>query len=239
MRETVVKHALKRAMWGMGFEIHRLPSDGAPRKVVQPLPLDSSWLDRLAYLQQMYERIQQVPGDVVECGVGRGGSLFLLAYLMRANVHHHARTLWGVDSFQGFPEPTPEDASPRNPKEGEWYVTQEAVIALLEESGIDREAMGRGIRLIPGFFKESLKQFPDRPIALLHLDADLYQSYRDALTALFPKIVRGGVVLFDEYRSVNFPGATKAVDEYFADRPESVLQDAGTGKFYLVKLHDS
>lgn len=62
MRETKVKHAFKKAMWRLGFEIHRLLPDGAPRMLVQPIPLVASWLDRLLYLQRMYERMRHVPG---------------------------------------------------------------------------------------------------------------------------------------------------------------------------------
>jgi O-methyltransferase len=146
-----------------------------------------------------------------------------------------SRLLWGFDSFCGLPEPTAEDASPRHPKRGELAAELENLIAVLHHSGIDDDTLAQRIKLIPGFFHESLPSFPDRPIALLHIDADLYQSYREVLQALFPKVTEGGVVLFDEYGGANWPGATQAVDEYFMGSPYRIQRDCAMGKHYLVQ----
>ena len=225
-----MKRAARRLVRRLGFELTRLPAGTS----VPAIPLLAATLKRFEYLSSMYERIKDVPGDLVECGVGRGQSLFMLAYFLRERPYQ-PRMLWGFDSFQGFPAPTTEDASPRKARAGEWSVSQQEVLTLLQESGIESEALERSIRLVPGFFNESLAQFPKRPIALLHIDADLYQSYRDALSALFPYVVPGGLVLFDEYRTVNRPGATKAIDDYFANTPHHLHYEPQFGKYHLVK----
>ena len=230
-----VKFAVQRLVRTTGFEVMRLPAEGPTGKLMRPIAMVAPMLDWFRYFSRMYDRVKEGPGDIVECGVGRGQSFFMLAYLMTRVPSPHARMLWGFDSFQGFPEPTLEDASPRNPKKGEIRIEQEEVLLRLEESGIDAQTFRDSIRIVPGFFDETLSQFPDRPIALLHIDADLYQSYRAVLTKLFPRVVPGGVVLFDEYGTVNFPGATKAINEYFAQTSCQIQREPVYGRYFVVK----
>jgi hypothetical protein len=61
---------------------------------------------------------------------------------------------------------------------------------------------------------------PGVRFSLVHLDCDLYAPTRAALEAFWPRLARGGVMLFDEYAIKDWPGETAAVDEYFADKPE-------------------
>lgn len=64
---------------------------------------------------------------------------------------------------------------------------------------------------------------------------DLYQSYKTCLEHLFPKVVSGGIVLFDEYDTPNWPGAKKAIDEYFKGTSYRPQKDAESGKYFLIK----
>ena len=77
------------------------------------------------------------------------------------------------------------------------------------------------------------------PIAILHLDINLYSGYKACLENLFPKVVSGGVVLFDEYmnktEAADCPGAKKAIDEYFAGKPYKIQRDELYGKYFVVK----
>ena len=233
--KTKTKLAIQGLIRKTGFEISRLPAEGPTGRLMRPIAMVAPMLDWFRYFQRMYGRVNHLPGDIVECGVARGQSLFMLAYLMTREPSPHARMLWAFDSFQGFPEPTREDASPRNPKKGEIRIEQEEVVLRLQESGIDEKTFRDSIRIVPGFFDKTLRQFPDRPIALLHIDADLYQSYQAVLTHLFPKVVEGGIVLFDEYGTVNFPGATKAINEYFLKTAYLVQREPIYGRHYVVK----
>ena len=72
-------------------------------------------------------------------------------------------------------------------------------------------------------------------IALLHLDVDLYQSYKDCLTHLFPKVASGGVILFDERESETYPGGKKAIDEFMIGRPEKLLAGALRQAYFVKK----
>lgn len=207
------------------------------------------WMRQFRYLCELYGKLQGLPGDVVECGLGKGSTFSMLAYLAGTETNR-ARKLWGFDSFEGWPQPTKWDRSPRNPQAGEWRVDQETITNRLNESGICEEFPDLDIRIVRGFFNKSLPRFPARSIALLHIDADLYPGYRDALKYLYPKVIPGGVVAFDEYKEFpedhggasygkgtieKWPGATKAIDDYFANRPETIQYHPETKKYYVVK----
>lgn len=211
-------------------------------------PVSVGWMKQFRYFLTMFGRISSVPGDVVECGLGEGNTFSMLAYLIGSENMETKRNLWGFDSFEGFPEPDSFVASPRNPKMGEWRFTEESVRSRLQESGILTAFPELMTIITKGFFGTTLPEFPDRPIAFLHIDADLYEGYRDALHHLFPRVVRGGVVLFDEYREFpnrpeydygrveKWPGCTKAVDEYFKGRPERIQYYLDTKKYYVIKV---
>lgn len=219
------------------------------------------WMRQFRYLTRMYELIRSIPGDIVECGLGEGNTFSMLAYLAGSEAECEAlgfpaRKLWGFDSFEGWPEPVEYDASPRHPQKGEWCVSEREVRERLEHSKVIHDFPSLETVIIPGFFRDTLphalSQFPKHSIAFLHIDCDLYVGYRDVLTALFPKVVQGGIVLFDEYKEFpplpeygygrieKWPGATKAIDEYFADSPFAIQSYPinywpGSKKYFVVK----
>lgn len=191
-------------------------------------------MKNFSYFSKMYEKIDNVSGSVVECGVGKGRSLLYFSFLSQRE--KKGRKVWGFDSFEGFPEPDEKDKSSRNPKKGEWSgVDVYYIKKLLRNSGVQKDFIENNIRLIKGFFDKSLTEYDKKPIALLHIDVDLYQSYIDVLEQLFPFVSEGGIVLFDEYGEDNWPGAKKAVDEFFAKTAYKILQDKDSGKHYVIK----
>ncbi len=201
-------------------------------------PFSHGIAQRFLYYARMLSLVRSVEGDIVECGVGRGRSLLMFAYLMKDE--GRGRKLWGFDSFEGFPEPTSEDVSMRGTKKGDKDIhTITSVLDFLRGGGLDEEFIRSQITLIKGFFNESLSKYRGEKIALLHLDGDLYESYKDPLRILYPRVVEGGVVLFDEYLNTTehakFPGAQKAIDEFFGEEVSAIKRDHATGKYYLIK----
>jgi hypothetical protein len=184
----------------------------------------------------MYEQIYGLDGDIVECGVGLGRSLIHLLSLM--SLEERIRNLWAFDSFEGFPEPSPEDQSFRNPKKGEWNSNVESIEKMLVSGGFSVDFLRQRLIFVKGFFNETLPQYKGGPIALLHADADLYASYRDIFDNLYDRVVSGGVIILDEYLNTwehaKFPGAKKAIDEFFQDK-EKIRRDPLYGKFYVIK----
>ncbi len=192
---------------------------------------------RLLYFQRML--LMAGKGTLVECGVGKGYTFLILAMLARTEGGN--RQVWGFDSFVGYPKTSPEDAAgKRKPKEGEWaYATIPDILALLADAGLDRQYIQAQTTIIGGYFQDSLSKYRGGPIALLHLDVNLHDSYKTCLEQLYPMIVPGGVIMFDEYLSTSdhimLPAAHKAIDDFLKRHRATIHRDEGTGKYYAVK----
>lgn len=180
-----------------------------------------------------------VPGDVVQCGVYKGYSLATLALLLQAM--NSPKLVWGLDSFEGFPLASEEDkvngVLHRKTSREQWADTSlEEVQQRLVTVGV-----ASSVRLVKGFYDATLPQFPPPTLSLLILDCDLYESYKICLQALYPRLRPGGIIIFDEYFSPSYPGARRAVDEFFADKPEKprlakkYLDHHSYERWYLVK----
>jgi hypothetical protein len=190
-------------------------------------------LNRFAYFGRIFDRIKTIDGDVVECGVYRGLSLILLAVYVRNEGRH--RDLWGFDSFEGFPD-VPAWERSQFAREGRFGDTTAGEVERAVSFALGDPALTTvRLHLKPGFFDQTLPAYQGDKIALLHLDCDLYNSYRTALTELYPRVVSGGVVCFDEYHDDNYPGATQAIREYLGDDQSLITVDQAYGRHFLVK----
>lgn len=173
-----------------------------------------------------YVAVNHVPGDIVECGVWRGGSMMIVALTLLAH-GDTGRSLYLYDTYEGMSEPTGDDRSfdgvsaraqlDRDPRgTGIWcHATLEDVRANLLSTGYPPEKL----HFIKGKIEETIPAtLPPAPLALLRLDTDWYESTKHELTHLYPLLTRKGVLLIDDYG--HWQGARKAVDEYFAAQPE-------------------
>jgi hypothetical protein len=138
------------------------------------------------------------PGPLVEVGVYKGGSASHLAQVAR----EHGRELWLFDTFEGIPFQDPEIDFH---KVGDFSDTS------LESV---RNAIPEAI-CVAGIFPGTLPGFLTG-IALAHIDCDQYASIRQSALSLGPRMVKGGLMVFDDYDVL--PGAKQAVDELFDDR---------------------
>lgn len=169
---------------------------------------------------------QNIEGDIVECGVWKGGNLILCALM--AQKLGLTRRIWGFDTFEGMAEPSDHDVRVGTTetfqqhwqaatKDGvtDWcYSPYEEV-----EQNFRKEVGGGELKLIKGKVEDTLKDpanIPDK-IALLRLDTDWYESTKKELDVLYPRLQRGGVLIIDDYGY--WAGAKKAVDEYFGAAP--------------------
>jgi hypothetical protein len=224
-----IKFACKHILKMSGFEILRVPKYG-------------KYYKRFRYFERIYDSIRSINGNIVECGVGKGNSFLTLVSLTQDE--SAGRDVWGFDSFEGFPEPSVHDKSIRNIKRGDLNVSTVDSIKkfLTHKGGIDYKFLNNHVKLVKGFFNESLKKYDGKPIAILHLDVDMHDSYKDCLEQLWPYVAPGGVVLFDEYKtraaSTYWPGAAKAIDEFFKDKKVFIRKDNFPGRYYAFKEHD-
>ncbi len=173
-------------------------------------------LRRLDNLQQCIERLlqDQVPGDLVETGVWRGGASMFMKCVLDAS-GETSRVLWLADSFEGMPKPKPDrysadDESPDLSGDSYLAVSLEQVQHAFARFGL----LDDRVRFLKGWFCDTLPGAPIERIALLRLDGDLYESTMDALRALYDKVSPGGFVVVDDYK--NWPACKKAVDEFRA-----------------------
>ncbi len=205
---------------------------------------------RFLYFKRCYDMIRDLEGDIAECGVGRGESLLMLAFLIKESGGGR-RHLYGFDSFEGFPEPTIEDRDdspePRkiNPQKGQYktplnHVWQFLLNNLTDTRGKrDEQFVNTHITLIKGYFNQTLLDYPGKQIALLHIDCDLYEGYLTVLETFYHRVVKGGLILFDEYNLKEWPGATKAVDSFFNkidDSDYKFIYDETIRRSYVVKM---
>ena len=185
-----------------------------------------------------YLEKNRIEGDIVECGVWRGGACMLAARIILER-NYGKRKFRLYDTFEGMTEPTGEDViaasgqpvSERDP-EGWWAVSREEVKANLLSTGYD-EAL---VELVKGDVCKTLENpVCRRKIALLRLDTDWYESTKKEMEVLYPELNRGGVLLLDDYG--HFRGAAKGVDEYFTSLGVNpLLQRVDyTGRLYIKK----
>jgi len=174
-----------------------------------------------------YVSAARLPGDVVECGVWKGGSSMLAALALLA-AGDLERTLWLYDTFTGMTEPSDRDVDhsgrdarvrfARAAQEGGWFVA--AVDEVRSALAITAYPAER-LRFVAGKVEETIPQQVPERIALLRLDTDWYESTRHELEHLWPRLVPGGVLLVDDYG--HWQGARRAVDEYFARQATPLL----------------
>lgn len=166
---------------------------------------------------------QKIPGDFVECGVWRGGSvLAMLRTLLELGVRD--RRVWLYDTFEGMSPPTSSDVDFRGQPAGEQLAQQSKADAesIWCCSGLEevRQTLATCdypaelLRFVPGPVETTLRSetLPDS-IALLRLDTDWYASTQIELQVLFPRLMDRGVLLIDDYG--HWQGCRRAVDEYF------------------------
>lgn len=168
--------------------------------------------ERIHNLYVLANRIERenVPGDVIECGVCNGGTAALLArFATRSRLN---RTVWLLDSFQGMPETTPEDGDAAKAHIGKEVGEVGRVERALERVGADRDR----VRIVPGWFQETFPSVNASQVALLNIDADWYESVKLCLETFYDRVTVGGFISIDDYG--HWPGCRKAVDEFFQTR---------------------
>lgn len=172
-------------------------------------------MKRLDNLQWCVEQvlIDDVPGDVVETGVMRGGAVILARAVLKANGVTDRR-VWAADSFEGLPAP---DVEKYPADEGaDWHLRPLTEVGVAQvRRNFDRYGLlDDQTVFLRGWFKDTLPTAPIDRIAVLRLDGDLYESTMDALRPLYPRVSAGGFVIIDDY---NLPMCRKAVSDYRAE----------------------
>ena len=202
------------------------PSIDELRVLSKVRPYTMVGVPRLRTLYRLANRAiaQGVEGAFVECGTCNGGSGAVLAHVA-AKAH---RPVWLFDSFEGLPEPAPEDGESAAGWKGEC-LGQEALVSEVL-SRVD--ASMRDVHIVKGWFENTLMSAATGPIAVLHLDGDWYESTRQILHALYDRIDPRGFLSVDDYG--HWPGCRRAVDEFFRERGQQprIVRSDYTGVWF-------
>lgn len=197
-------------------------------------------IDRISKLlahYELYKLVQDRPGAIVECGVFKGTSLVRFATFRELLGSPYSKPILGFDTFGAFPQ---TDFEPDRPfrdlfvkNAGEQSISTSQLDEILKRKGA-----ARAIELVEGDIAHTVPEYvekhPELRISLLNLDTDIYEPSKVVLEYLYPRLVRGGVLLLDDYGT--FPGETQAVEEYFAATPIRLQKfPFCTTPCYLVK----
>ncbi len=172
---------------------------------------------RREFLRQQTLQVASLRGEAAEVGVYKGGTAKILAQSMPGRIVHL------FDTFEGMPETTEFDMHLR----GDFADTS------LES--VNEYLQGYNVHFWPGLFPDSARLLPDdTEFVLVHVDVDLYTSTKAACEFFWPRLVEGGIMVFDDYNGPRCPGANKAVDEFFDAWQE--IEVSGPNKRYGTRV---
>lgn len=183
------------------------------------LSCDATRMSKVLAHYELFRSVAGLPGSIVECGVFKGTSLARFAMFRELFGHADSKRIIGFDAFGAFPETQfADDVAHRSEfvaSAGESGLSVEQLEQVLAHKGV-----GANVELIAGDINVTVPEYaaanPEMRISLLNLDTDIYEPAVTILEHLYPRIVRGGVLILDDYTT--WPGETAAVDEYFADQ---------------------
>jgi hypothetical protein len=234
----MINEVVKKLFHLVGFKVekrdHLVESIPAQYELSPFLPrVYRGSLHRYLYFLDILDKVREVEGDIVECGVSIGHGA-LLFHLMNEYLGVE-RTYYGFDSFEGLPMPSEKDGITPIKEAGYWANPSATVLKVLRDGRLPENVIQQKVRLVKGWFDDTVPMYEGK-IALLHLDCDLYDSYKTCLEGLYDKVAPGGVIMFDEYADERWTGARKAIDEFFVGKPEVIQpHDKCDWKYYTVK----
>ena len=178
--------------------------DPEARRLGQDWPYEAETMIGMQRLDNVEECVRDVlrrniPGDLVETGVWRGGASILMRAVLKA-YGDTSRCVWLVDSFEGLPRANsrlwPADREDRLADFNDYLgVSLERVQANFQRYGL----LDAQVRFLKGWFRDTLPSAPIGPIAVLRLDGDMYESTMDAFNNLYDKVQVGGYIIVDDY----------------------------------------
>jgi hypothetical protein len=200
-----------------------------------PVLARRQWLKRFLAHAELFRRTLDVPGDIAELGVYRGLGLLTWANLLESYaIGDRTKMVYGFDNWAGFRSFSPQDGGENAGAHkvlggfdpSDFRAELEDAIAIFDT---DRFIPWKArTELIDGDIEHSVPAFieghPGVRFSLVHFDCDLYAPTLAGLEAIWPRVSRGGLILFDEYAIADWPGETQAVDEFLASRPDVRVQ---------------
>jgi hypothetical protein len=194
-----------------------------------PIYIRRTLLKRFLAHYQLFLKTIELPGDIIELGIFRGSSLMSWAnFLEIHNMGDRQKQVFGFDNFEGFKVFDQKDGKFDERVEkniggfdpGKYYKELNEAIKIFD---LDRFIPYKPrVKLIKGEIENEIPEFiknnPGLRVSLIHFDCDLYLPTKIALENLWPLVVKGGILIFDEYSIRPWEGESKAVDEFFQNK---------------------
>ena len=188
---------------------------------------------------EIYKKILNVKGDIIECGVFKGASLIRFLTFRDLIERQNKRKVIGFDAFGKFPHP---NKNYKNNKADKIFakrhddniglgINMDSLKKYLKKKKITNYKLVKGdvLKTLPNYLKKNKKL----KIALLHLDLDVYEPTRFALNNLYKYIAKNGIILLDDYSHIQ--GATLAVDEFIKIKKLKILRVSKNGRPYFIQ----
>ena len=159
--------------------------------------------------------VQNIEGDIAECGVYKGAGSYLMLHANKDK----GKTLHIFDSFEGLSDPEEVDAPKRDRafswKKNDLSVPEEQVRKNLQEFS--------NIKYYKGWIPDRFSEVSEKKFSLVHIDVDLYQPTLESVKFFYDRMSVGGLIICDDYGFETCPGARKAMDEFVENKPETVV----------------
>jgi len=199
-----LKKRLMEALRARGIEpMERAAFNREARTMGRDTPMEAETMIGLRRMDNVQECVttvirEEIPGDLVEAGVWRGGACIFMRAILAA-YGDTTRTVWCADSFEGLPAPNvteyPADVV------AEWHERKDLVVSLdtVKQNFARYGMLDSQVQFLKGLFKDTLPTAPIDRCAVIRLDGDMYESTMDSLKYLYPKLSPGGFVIVDDY----------------------------------------
>jgi len=184
--------------------------------------------DRCYIINQFCDYCIKLPGNFGECGVFKGGTALLIAMAMdQAGIAGADKNLHLFDTFKGMPYFAKKSRDQHNP--GDFGDTSLDDVKKL----LYRFSM---IKFYPGIIPDTFKDVANKQFSFVHIDVDIFPTMLECSKFFYNHLVRGGILLFDDYGFPSYKNAAKAaIDEFFKDKPENPIT-LQTGQCFIIKL---
>lgn len=191
--------------------------------------VDESRLKTLFKLVRLIDK-QKIEGSIVECGVYKGGSAGVMAYAAKKSLLN--RDIWLFDSFEGLPNPTKKDGADAKKQYYKGFCKGDVkdVRKIFAKLDIDPRRM----HIKKGWFKDTFKNNNIPKIAILHIDADWYDSVALCLDKFYANVSKGGYIVLDDYAC--WEGCKRATSDFIKRKRLKIeWVHGGSTSYYFQK----
>lgn len=182
-------------------------------------------------LVQLFRNSTNIKGDVVECGTFRGLSAYQFSQeIQKKNLH---KSFHIFDSFEGLSEISSDDRAENTKINDEQLRKQFSYDESLVRQNLSSFDF---VNFYKGWIPERFKEVENNSFSFVHIDVDLYQPIKDSFEFFYPRLNKGGIMVFDDYGlTYQFPGAKKAIDEVINNITVSYFMELTSGQAFLIK----